>query len=216
MMWIASSWPLVVIRPTRAPFFWMMVLVPTVVPCDRKAMSRQKSVELDAERLRAGVERVHHAAREIPGRGRDLGGEELAGAVHDGAVGERAADVDTDQVSCRIDAILASDANTARQFHPRLLERGRGAVRLSESSDPADRHRAARRRGRLHRASGRRQDLRIARPAGRWSRTAAAPAAPSRPMPWPRPRPTATRCCRTPSPRTASARTCTPSCPTTR
>ncbi len=43
MMWIASSCPLVVIRPTRAPFFWMMVLVPTVVPCDRKAMSRQKS-----------------------------------------------------------------------------------------------------------------------------------------------------------------------------
>ncbi len=41
MMWIASSWPRVVIRPTFAPRFWMMVLVPTVVPCDRKAMSRQ-------------------------------------------------------------------------------------------------------------------------------------------------------------------------------
>ena len=41
MMWIASSWPLVVMRPTFAPRFWMMVLVPTVVPCDRNAMSRQ-------------------------------------------------------------------------------------------------------------------------------------------------------------------------------
>src|SRR5438128_956986 len=40
MMWIASSWPLVVMRPTLAPRFWMMVLVPTVVPCDRNAMSR--------------------------------------------------------------------------------------------------------------------------------------------------------------------------------
>ena len=43
MMWIASSCPLVVIRPTLAPRFWMMVLVPTVVPWERKSMSRQKS-----------------------------------------------------------------------------------------------------------------------------------------------------------------------------
>ena len=42
MMWIASSWPRVVMSPTLAPFFWMMVLVPTVVPCERKRMSRQK------------------------------------------------------------------------------------------------------------------------------------------------------------------------------
>ena len=34
MMWITSLWPLVVMRPTFAPRFWMMVLVPTVVPCD--------------------------------------------------------------------------------------------------------------------------------------------------------------------------------------
>ena len=43
MMWIASSCPLVVMRPTLAPRFWMMVFVPTVVPCERNAMSRQNS-----------------------------------------------------------------------------------------------------------------------------------------------------------------------------
>ncbi len=43
MMWMASSWPRVVTRPTRAPFFWMIVFVPTVVPWERNAMSRQKS-----------------------------------------------------------------------------------------------------------------------------------------------------------------------------
>src|SRR5262245_52205171 len=42
MMWIASSWPRVVSRPTFAPRFWMMVLVPTVVPCDRNSMLLQK------------------------------------------------------------------------------------------------------------------------------------------------------------------------------
>src|SRR5438445_547767 len=31
MMWIASSWPRVVIRPTRAPFLWISAFVPTVV-----------------------------------------------------------------------------------------------------------------------------------------------------------------------------------------
>src|SRR2546421_4544520 len=32
MMWIASSWPRVVIRPTFAPFLWISAFVPTVVP----------------------------------------------------------------------------------------------------------------------------------------------------------------------------------------
>src|SRR5947207_3791905 len=41
MMWMASSWPRVVIRPTRAPFLWRSVFVPTVVPCVRTATSRQ-------------------------------------------------------------------------------------------------------------------------------------------------------------------------------
>src|SRR6266480_2912681 len=41
MMWMASSWPRVVIRPTRAPFLWMRVFVPTVVPCVSTATSRQ-------------------------------------------------------------------------------------------------------------------------------------------------------------------------------
>src|SRR6185503_13073232 len=55
--------------------------------------------ELEAERLGARAERVHHAAREVRRRRGHLGGEELAGAVHDRAVGERAADVDADQVA---------------------------------------------------------------------------------------------------------------------
>jgi len=61
MMWIASSWPRVVMRPTLAPFFW-------------------------------------NALREILRRGRDFGGEELARAIDEGAVGEGAADVDADKI----------------------------------------------------------------------------------------------------------------------
>ena len=41
MMWIASSWPLVVIRPTRAPLRWMSAFVPTVVPWVRIAIAAQ-------------------------------------------------------------------------------------------------------------------------------------------------------------------------------
>src|SRR5437899_8125610 len=41
MMWIASSWPCVVIRPTRAPFLWMSAFVPTVVPWVSTAISLQ-------------------------------------------------------------------------------------------------------------------------------------------------------------------------------
>src|SRR6266545_1802359 len=41
MMWIASSWPCVVIRPTRAPFLWMSAFVPTVVPWVSTAISPQ-------------------------------------------------------------------------------------------------------------------------------------------------------------------------------
>src|SRR5436309_1996137 len=41
MMWIASSWPWVVIRPTRAPFLWMSAFVPTVVPWVSTAISLQ-------------------------------------------------------------------------------------------------------------------------------------------------------------------------------
>src|SRR5205085_3131073 len=56
-------------------------------------------VERDTERLRAGAERVHHAAREIGRRRGYLGGEQLPGAIDDRAVGERAADVDADQIA---------------------------------------------------------------------------------------------------------------------
>ena len=42
MMWIASSWPRVVIRPTFAPLRWISVLVPIVVPWLTIATSRQK------------------------------------------------------------------------------------------------------------------------------------------------------------------------------
>src|SRR5437867_12255804 len=41
MMWIASSWPRVVIRPTFAPFLWMSAFVPTVVPWVSTAISLQ-------------------------------------------------------------------------------------------------------------------------------------------------------------------------------
>ena len=85
--------------PTRAPFFWMMVLVPTVVPCERKAMSPQNWPSLEAEGLRAGVQRIHHAAREILRRRGDLGGEELAGAIDDRAIGEGTAYVDAYQIA---------------------------------------------------------------------------------------------------------------------
>ena len=66
MMWIASSCPLVVIRPTGA------ALLDDGVGADRGAVRQERDVaaevgELYAERLRAGVERVHHAAREIAG-----------------------------------------------------------------------------------------------------------------------------------------------------
>ena len=99
MMWIASSWPLVVMRPTLAPR-----LLDDGVGADGGAVRQERDVaaevvERDAERLRAGAERVDHAAREIGGRGGHLGGEQLAGAVDDRAVGERAADVDADEVT---------------------------------------------------------------------------------------------------------------------
>src|SRR5262252_5929928 len=41
MMWIASSWPFVVIRPTFAPLRWISAFVPTVVPWVRTEMSEQ-------------------------------------------------------------------------------------------------------------------------------------------------------------------------------
>ena len=37
MMWMTSLWPLVVMRPMRAPRFCTTALVPTVVPCDSSA-----------------------------------------------------------------------------------------------------------------------------------------------------------------------------------
>ena len=43
MMWMTSLWPLVVMRPTLAPRFWMIALVPTVVPWASTASSRQSA-----------------------------------------------------------------------------------------------------------------------------------------------------------------------------
>src|SRR5262245_561193 len=53
-------------------------------------------------------------------------------------------------------------------------------------------------------------------PSPCWWSTAAGPAARSPPTRWPRPPPMATRCCRTPSPRTESDRISIPGCRTTR
>ncbi len=41
MMWIASSWPRVVMSPTLAPLRWISAFVPTVVPCVRTSTSWQ-------------------------------------------------------------------------------------------------------------------------------------------------------------------------------
>src|SRR5205814_8904198 len=58
-----------------------------------------EAIERDAERIGAGAERVQHAAREVGRRRGHLGGEELAGAIDDRAIGERAADVDADEIT---------------------------------------------------------------------------------------------------------------------
>ena len=43
MMWMTSLCPLVVMRPTLTPFFWMIALVPTVVPWASTASSPQSA-----------------------------------------------------------------------------------------------------------------------------------------------------------------------------
>src|SRR5687767_11725881 len=81
------------------------------VSADRGAVRQEgdvaaEVVELQPQRLRAGIERIHHAAREIRRRRGHFRGEQLAGPVDDGAICERAADVDPYEVTH--DAILAS------------------------------------------------------------------------------------------------------------
>src|SRR6267143_1521559 len=83
------------------------------VGADRGAVRQVRDVaaepvERNAERLRAGAERIEHAAREVGRRGGNLGRQQLARAVDDGAVGKSAADVDADEVAHY--AILASEA----------------------------------------------------------------------------------------------------------
>ena len=83
------------------------------VGADRGAVRQERDVaaepvQRNAERLRAGAEGVEHAAREVGRRRGNLGGQQLARAVDDGAVGERSADVDADEVAHY--AILASEA----------------------------------------------------------------------------------------------------------
>src|SRR6267378_4575728 len=77
------------------------------VGADRGAVRQEgdvaaEPVERNAERLRAGAERIEHAAREVGRRGGNLGRQQLARAIDDGAVGESAADVDADEVAHRV------------------------------------------------------------------------------------------------------------------
>src|SRR5438874_8639273 len=74
------------------------------IRADRRAVREKRDVaaevvEREAERLRAGAERVEHAAREIGRRRRHFGGEELPRTIDNRAVGKGAADVDADQVA---------------------------------------------------------------------------------------------------------------------
>src|SRR5712664_2894459 len=83
------------------------------VGADRGAVRQEGDVAAEpvhgnAQRLRAGAERIEHAAREVGRRGGNLGRQQLARAVDDGAVRERSADVDADEVAHY--AILASEA----------------------------------------------------------------------------------------------------------
>src|SRR5581483_9643382 len=72
MMWIASSWPLVVIRPTFAPFLWIRAFVPTVVPCVSTSMFLQKSSNESPRRSAATVIAASMPSAKLGGVEEDL------------------------------------------------------------------------------------------------------------------------------------------------
>jgi len=67
MMWIASSWPRVVISPTRAPFLCISVFVPTVVPCVSTSIRRQKRPKGRPRRSAATRSEASMPAEKLPG-----------------------------------------------------------------------------------------------------------------------------------------------------
>ena len=62
-----SSWPAVQTNPTRAPARWIMVLVATVVPCTRKAMSSgaTSDASMEPRKARSGSAGVDATLREL-------------------------------------------------------------------------------------------------------------------------------------------------------
>ena len=98
MMWMTSLWPLVVMRPTLTPFFWMIALVPTVVPWASTASSLQsvssRISSLPATMSRAAIKPL----AEIGRRGGRLACGDAACFIHHHAVGEGAADVDAAEI----------------------------------------------------------------------------------------------------------------------
>ena len=67
MMWIASSWPRVVIRPTRAPFLWISAFVPTVVPWVSTAISPQNFSNGNPRRSAATCIAASMPSAKLPG-----------------------------------------------------------------------------------------------------------------------------------------------------
>ena len=122
-MWIASSWPLVVIRPTFAP-----LLLDDGVGADRRAVRQEGDVAAEVVRAAGRAPAAPAPSASIMPREKSGGVEgtlvvsSLPARVDDRAVGEGAADVDADQVAHGV--YISGDANPDRLFHPAFFLRG--------------------------------------------------------------------------------------------
>ncbi len=72
MMWMASSWPRVVMSPTFAPLRWISAFVPTVVPWVRTRICPQKSANSSSSRSAATRMAFSMPSAKLPGVDEDL------------------------------------------------------------------------------------------------------------------------------------------------
>ena len=133
MMWIASSWPLVVISPTFAP-------------CAGSSRSCRPSSRASAPRCPCRTARTRargapprpssreHAFGEIRRRGGGLRRGDRAVLGQDHAIGERAADIDADEKTCHLRGSAGVRAGWVVYFW--LLARTRYTAPASCSSEP--------------------------------------------------------------------------------
>ena len=125
-MSISSRNPWLQMSPARAPFIWIIVLSPVVVPCTIVTVLARRSASDSPSPVREEVEPREHAVGLVGRRRRRLLEADRPVAVREHEVGEGAADVDADAVPGVSHPRRASSGRAVGRSRPR---RPRGPCR---------------------------------------------------------------------------------------